>query len=148
MAVRTDVTIDFTVSPRIITIADPSTTISIQDLHDTLRTIEARIFNIVFLKTVSSGGKEDLGGGVAVGITLTMQNCKLAFAARGGPTTIQCTVSGGNLVAVDGNKAAIDAIEPTAFTQVIIAQSSSATSIDGADILAIVKDNQGLILAG
>lgn len=148
MAVRTDLTIDFAVSPRIITIADPSTTITIQDLHDTLRTIEAEVFNIVFLSVVSSGGKEDLGGGVSVGITLTMQNAVLAFAARGGPTTIQCVVSGGNLVAVDAVSVAIDAIEPTAFTQVIIAQSSSATSIDAADILAIVRDNQGLILAG
>lgn len=148
MVVRTDITVDFDVSPRVITVALPSVALLIQDLHDTLRTIEARVENMDDLKLVSSGGKEDLGGGAAVGITLTMQNARLAFEARPGPSTIQCVVSGGNLVAVDALAVAIAAIEPTAFTQVVIAQSSSPTSIDDPAILQTVRDNQGLIVAG
>jgi len=72
----------------------------------------------------------DLGGGVAVGITSTLQNAQLAFAARLGPTYIQCIVSGGNIVAVDANGDPISPIFPTAFTQVVIAASSSAVSTD------------------
>ena len=142
MTVRTDLTVNFAVSPRIVTIASPSTTVTIQDLHDTLRSIEAKIENLSFLKLISSAGKEDLGGGVKVGVTTTLQNTKLAFAARSGPSYIQCTISGGNLVAVDANGNSISSIEPTAFTQVILAQSSSATIIqDVADWTQTEKDN-------
>ena len=129
MGVRTDLTFDFTVSPRIITVDSPSTEITVQDLHDTLVTEEANIQNMTFLRLISSAGKEDLGGGTEVGITSTLQNAKLAFEARPGPTYVQCNVSGGNLVAVDANGASIDPIEATAFTQVVRTSSSSATLI-------------------
>jgi hypothetical protein len=42
--------------------------------------------------------------------------------------TIQCNVSGGNLVAVDDLGAELDPIFPTAFTQVVRTASSSATT--------------------
>ena len=129
MAVRTDVTVDFSVSPRIITVASPSTAITVQDLHDTLRTIEARLRNMDDPKLIASAGKEDLGGGLSVGITSTLQNAKLAFAARPGPTFVQCKVSGGNLVAVDDVGAVIDPIQTTAFTQVILFNSTQAALI-------------------
>lgn len=149
MAVRTDVTIDFSVSPRLIKIALPSTTITIQDLHDTLRTIEAEVFNMSFLKLINSAGKEPVGGGVLVGITATLQDALIEFAARPGPTTIQCTVSGGNLVAVDDLGATIDPISPTAFTQVVIAQSASATinlsdaAANATAVIGSVVESQG-----
>jgi len=131
MAVRTDITVDFTVAPRIITVAAPSVVLTIQDLYDTLRDIEKKPRNMSQLILVSAGGKEALGGGVQVGITLTLQNAKVAFAARAGPSFVQCTVSGGNLVAVDAVQAIIDPVQTTAFTQVVIAQSSSATIASG-----------------
>ncbi len=40
---------------------------------------------------------------------------------------VQCKVSGGNLVAVDGNGDPMSAIHPTAFTQIILTAASSAT---------------------
>jgi hypothetical protein len=76
---------------------------------------------------IESAGKEPLGGGSYVGITATLQNAKLAFEARPSPTFVACTVTGGNLVAVDANGDNMDPIEVTAFTQVTIAQSSSPT---------------------
>ena len=128
MAIRNDLSVNWEVSPRIITVAAPSTTITIQDLHDTCRDIEDNLpENQEFEHLIDSAGKEPLGGGSFVGITATLQNAKLAFEARSGPDFVACTVTGGNLVAVDTNGDNIDPIQVTAYTQVTVAQSSSPT---------------------
>lgn len=127
MVVRNDITVDWFASPRIITVAAPSTDITIQDLLDTCRELEDDITNTVYDPLASAAGKENLGGGIRVGITLTLQNAVLAFEARLGPTYTQCRVSGGNLVALDVNGDDISPIYPTAFTQVLTTASSSAT---------------------
>lgn len=87
MTVRTDITVDFAISPRIITVASPSVAVSVQDLHDTLVRIEDSILpgdnegpNNPGL--IESAGKEDLGSGVTVGITATLQDAQIAFQAR------------------------------------------------------------------
>ncbi len=130
MALRTDVTVDWSLSPRVITVASPSLTITIQDLDDTLRNLESKIHTgMQFGKLCDASGKNDLGGGTQTGITLTLQNAQLAFAARGGPTFVQCTITGGTLVAVDANQAFITAISTTAFTQVVIQLATSAALI-------------------
>lgn len=129
MTTRTDVTVDWSLSPRVITVADPSVSMTMQDLVDTLREIEDTVRGISELKLLDASGKQDLGGGVTVGITVALQNALLAFELRGGPSYIQCIADGGNLVAVDDMDAAISPISPTAFTQVVISQSSSATGI-------------------
>ena len=82
MVVRTDVTVDFLVSPRLIEVAAPSVEITIQDLYDTLREIEDEIQNLDDDFLISAGGKEPLGGGVLVGITSTLNNAQLLFEAR------------------------------------------------------------------
>ncbi len=132
MSVRNDVTVDWSTSPRIITVASPSVTISIQDLNDTLRNLEANIApGLQFSSLCIVTGKNDLGGGVLVGITLLLLNAALAFAARPGPTYTQCTVTGGNLIAQDVNGVRVTSISPTAFTQVVISQSTSAALLTG-----------------
>ena len=157
MTVRNDITVDFSASPRIITIAAPSDAVSIQDLHDTLRTIEDEPANMAYDILIRSAGKEDLGGGVAVGITATLQNAKLAFEARPGPTYEQCSITGGNLVAVDGNQATISPIEATAFTQIVLTASVAAAALSSitewtksekdelaADLQALADDVQAI----
>ena len=136
MAVRTDVVVDYNSSPRIITVLAPSTTITIQDLHDTLNTIDERPHNLSYPILSRSAGKQPLGGVVSVGITLSLLNAQLAFEARSGPSFVACVVSGGNLVAFDDMDAVTDPISPTAFTQVTISQSSSATivGVGGSDV--------------
>lgn len=130
MAIRNDISVNWEVSPRIITIAAPSTSILIQDLHDTVRDIEDNLpLSQEFDHLIDSAGKESLGGGAFVGITATLQNAKLAFEARPGPSFVSCLVSGGNLVAVDENGDNIDPIQVTDYTQVTISQSSSPTII-------------------
>ena len=127
MTIRTDVSVDWERSPRVITVAAPSTEITIQDLVDTCRYYEELLVNIDDPHLINAAGKEFLGGTTYVGITATLQNAVLAFEARGGPTWILCTISGGNLVAVDSDGNNIDPRLPTAYTSIDRTASASAT---------------------
>jgi len=137
VAFRSDISVDFDVSPRIITVASPSVTLAIQDLVDTLRIIEASLLNLDNPALLKAEGKSDLGGGKFVGITATLLDAKIAFEARPGPTFVRCTVTDGNIVAVDGASLIIDEIEVTAFTQVLVEKSTSpALIISGSGVTA------------
>ena len=211
MTFRSDISVDWFQLPRIITVASPSTELTIQDLHDTLRRLEERFGEgLAHPHIINTAGKEALGGGVTVGLTMTLRNARLAFQGRKASTSTgtvttadttgktltdsaatfttagvvpgasiinktdgsRCTVlrvlsqtqlrtdvlgdgvdnrfdvsdayevqnvtqvevSGGNLVAVDGVGASINAILPTVGTQVVRTSSSSATLQELADI--------------
>jgi hypothetical protein len=132
MAVRYDISVDFSASPRIVTVAAPSTEINLQDLYDTLRTIEASALGILYPMLLNAAGKQVLGGGALVGMTLTLRNALLAFEARTGPTWVLCQVSGGNLVAVDAIGAPLSSpLQPTAYTYAVATQSTSASLLSG-----------------
>lgn len=129
MAVRNDFTMDWDASPRVITVDAPSTEVIIQDLHDTCRFLESERSAMDNPPLIDTAGLESLGGGTQVGLTSTLQNALLAFEARSGPTYTQCSVSGGNVVALDGSDVPFATpIHPTAFTQVVVTASSSATT--------------------
>ena len=210
MAVRDDIYVIESVSPRLIVVKYPSTEITVQDLLDTLRNWEADIMNLDADKIVQAAGKDDLGGGIKVGITITLLNAKLMFETRAAPITTgtttsydpngelltdtnatfisdgvypgctawnqttqematikevlsetqlrmfplsggtsgewnigdaysiypneQCSVTGGNLVAVDVNGNPIEPIAPSANVQVVRTSSSSATLQELKDI--------------
>lgn len=135
MAVRTDITINYGVSPRIITVgnccgcATPSLAVLIQDLHDTIRTIEATPFAMAFPRIIDSAGKEAVGNCLFVGITSTLQNAQLEFIDRCGPCFVQATVRGGNLVALDNCCCELFPIIASDFTHVTISQAVSAVQI-------------------
>ncbi len=208
MTTRNDIAVEYNSSPRIAEIAQPSAEIVMQDVVDTLRKHEDSFQGMGFKKLLNASGKEDLGGGVQVGITVALQNTKIAFAGRttpaqtgtvtGSPASpiigrqiiqdtaatfitnnvnrgslvvnftdnsiadvisvdsetqlttrtlvngigntfdnldvyhvfniTQVSATGGNLTAVDGSQATIPSVLPTAFTQVLITASSSATT--------------------
>lgn len=129
MTVRTDLIVDWSLSPRVITVEAPSTEITIQDLHHTCRWLEAEPVAMDNKPLIDSSGLEALGGGTSVGITSTLQNALVAFEARPGLSYIQCSISGGNVVAIDNDGTYFKTpIHPTAFTQVVITASSSATT--------------------
>jgi len=88
VAERDDLIVDWTLSPRIVTIESPSDEITLQDLHDTLRFQEAVNTSLDDTHLIESAGKEPLGGGVLVGITSTLQNSQVAFESR---TTSICS---------------------------------------------------------
>jgi hypothetical protein len=121
------ISIDFISSPRIITVLAPETSITMQELVNSVRDIEDELLDLEYDHILDASGKENLGGGVYVGVSVTLRNAKLAFEARTGPGYTQCNATGGNLVAVDEYGAVMAAIQPTGFTQVILTLSSSAT---------------------
>ena len=92
MTVRTDIEVSWEDSPRIIQVLAPSTELTIQDLVDTCRFLENRVINMDDPALISAAGKEALGGGVTVGITATLQNAQVQFAARSVPAEMgACT---------------------------------------------------------
>jgi hypothetical protein len=127
MAIRSDISVDWEGSPRVLTVAAPSVEVTIQDLVDTCRYYEELLVNIDSPHLVNAAGKEFLGGTTYVGITATLQNAVLAFEARGGPGWTLCTIAGGNLVAVDEDGVSIDPRLPTAYVSVDRTASASAT---------------------
>jgi hypothetical protein len=108
MAERSDITTDWSESPRIIEVAAPSADIILQDLHDTCRSDVKQpgeggdtLDNMDDEQIIDSAGKEDLGGGVLVGITSTLQNAQVAFESRITPTssgTVTTTNAAGTLL--------------------------------------------------
>lgn len=121
-------TLTFFKYERVIQVDAPQTSATIQDLLNQIRVYEENLNNLDYGHIANAYGKQALGGGTYVGITMELINdWRISFEARTGPDTILCTVSGGNLVAI--NQYANNPIKPTAFTQVNIAQSTSPTLI-------------------
>ena len=113
---------------KVIQVDDPQTALTIQDVHDQIRNYEAELINLDLATIANAYGKQPLGGGAYVGITLELINdWRIAFEARPGPDTILCMISGGNLVAI--NQYNNNPIKPTAYTQVVIAQATSPSII-------------------
>jgi hypothetical protein len=134
MAFRDDVSIDWIPSPRIITVASPATTITIQDLSDTIRVLEGdRIWAMTRPYILDNEGKFDLGAKLT-GISLRLVNAKLAFEARPGPTWAECTVTGGNLASVDDLGASQWPIEPTNYVNATFESDTSAALLKSEEI--------------
>lgn len=74
--------IDWERSPRIIIVDAPDTEISAQQIVDICRDAEDDVENSSYARLVEASGKEPLGGGTTVGITVEMQNAKIGFADR------------------------------------------------------------------
>jgi len=105
MSIRTDVTINWELSPRIIKVAAPSVELTVQDMVDTLRSLEHQpqagfdVFSHEYI--VDAAGKEELGGGVQVGITATLRDARLAYEARTTPAETGTATSTGTNILVD-----------------------------------------------
>jgi len=121
-------TLTFLKYDKVIQVDAPQVEVTIQDLINQIRDYEDELENMDIEKIADAYGKQPLGTNEFIGITLVLVNdWRIAFEARPGPDTVTCYVRGGNLVAeniYDNNP-----IKPTAFTQVVIAQSSSPTII-------------------
>ena len=131
MTFRSDITVDWSVSPRIITVASPSVELLIQDLIDTLRDLEDDIVNMGYKAIVRATGKQSLTSDLLVGITCTLLNARLAFGDRAGPSFIRCDIKGGNLLAVDSDDLFVEVIEVTDFTQIVYDLSPTPTQVVG-----------------
>lgn len=79
MTTRTDIAFDYAVSPRIAVVANTSDDLIMQDYVDTVRPAEDDFQAMSYPYLINASGKEDLGGGVLVAITVEEQDMKLAF---------------------------------------------------------------------
>lgn len=137
MAFRADISINWPTSPRIVTVASPSTSVSIQDLVDTLRTHEAYIGNLDDKKIIDAYGKISLGGVLSTSVTLVLRNALLEFAARPPGPWVLCMVTGGNLVAKDINGVILpSAMQPSAYVYPIVALSTDGSLLEGSGVTA------------
>ena len=123
-------TLEFNFQTQTILVKSPDTSVTIQELITKIRDEEENIRGINYPQIANAGGKDALSGVEQVGITLTLINeWRLQFEDRLGPSYVSCFVSGGNLVAV--NSFTNNPIKPSAFTQVQIRQSQAPTLLAG-----------------
>jgi len=102
--------------------------VTVQELLNAIRVFEASVQGIDEDQIASAAGKEDLGGGTKVGITLTLLNgWRVKFEDRAGPDWIVCNISGGNLVSVDSDNVSQFPIAPAPYVTATLTASASAT---------------------
>ncbi len=120
-------TLLFDFPSQIITVPLPDITLDLQYLINSIRDAEDDLTpGMSYAKIADAFGKQDLGGGVKVGITVVLLNgWRVMFAARPGPDTISVSITGGNFV----GEAGANPVAPSLYTQVTTTQSSSATII-------------------
>lgn len=109
-----------------IKVTSPQTTVLIQDLLNACRLEEASDVGIADSKIASAAGKEVLGAGVQVGITLTLlENWQLEFWAG----NYTATVTGGNIVADSGDPVAYVVGGPQ--VEITLSAAATITTVDG-----------------
>jgi hypothetical protein len=133
MTVRTDIVVDPSRSPRIVTVLAPETELTVQDLHDTLRAWEDSEEGVTFDVIVESAGKEELGGGVRVGVTTTLQNALVEFEPRNtvAETGTATTGDGAGLVLIDTAAAFLSTV--TIGAHVLNATTGASSSVRDID---------------
>lgn len=119
--------LQFDFPAKIINVPLPDVTVELQFLLNSIRDAEDDITpGMSYPKIADAFGKQDLGGGVLVGITVVLlDGWRVKFADRPGPTTVSCSITGGNFV----GEAGANPVAPSTYTQVTTQQSSSATII-------------------
>src|SRR3990172_5524973 len=140
-------TISFLKYDRVILVENPveGTEVTCQELINAIRDYEDELSFMDYGHIANAYGKQPLGGGSFVGITLELiNNWRIQFESPGAPPTITVYVRGGNLVAT--NDYANNPIKASDYVTVIIAQSSSPTIItppEDLNLLYLVESLRG-----
>lgn len=114
------IVVDF--AAELIEVTSPTVDILVQDLINAVREAEASERGIVYEQIARASGKEDLGGGVTVGISLELLgNWQVHFWAG----NYIAKIAGGNLVGGPGG----DPVAYTAGVQVLLIQSAASTIV-------------------
>uniref|UniRef100_A0A6M3L8Y7 Uncharacterized protein n=1 Tax=viral metagenome TaxID=1070528 RepID=A0A6M3L8Y7_9ZZZZ len=131
---------------QLITVSDDI--VSIQNLLNTIRDWENKQENMDCPQVAEAAGKQVLSETSSVGVTLTLLNWKVSFGDR--PSPVVCSITDGNLVAVDETGTPMSPIEASTNVTVMVAQSSSATMIQSAEIDSIKETVEAnpAVLAG
>lgn len=134
----------FDFDEEIIDITSPQTEVDVQELIDAIRTAEAGELGIQYDKIADASGKESLGEGVSVGITVELLgDWQLRFWSG----SYIAKIAGGNLVGGPSG----DPIAYSAGVQVLLIQSAASTIVEtGGSALTETESNQlmGLPAAG
>lgn len=110
---------DFT--NKLIEVLNPQTDVDVQDLYDACREAEASLIGIQYDKIVNASGKESLGSGVSIGLTIELLDWQLRFWDG----NYMAKITGGNLVGGVGG----DPVAYTAGVQVLLIQSAASTVV-------------------
>ena len=135
--------IQFNKSDKLIVVTSGQITVTIQELIDEVRDVEDNVVNMELDQIANATGKQDLGGGTAVGITFELiNNWRIAFSGWQGPDEKPVFVTGGNLVATnDFNNNPIAASgSPNTYVTVQQSTSPSIAGVTAAEIAAAVWD--------
>lgn len=118
--------IEFDHANKLINITSPQDTLSCQDLIDAIRTEEASERGIAYPQIATASGKESLGGGVYVGMTI---NLIPTWQVKWWEGNYIAKIFGGNLVGgIDG-----DPVAYSAGVQVLLVQSAASTIVVTSD---------------
>lgn len=114
--------IEFDHTNHLIHITSPQNTLSCQELIDAIRTEEASETGIAYPQIATASGKEDLGSGVSVGMTVNLvEPWQVKFWAG----NYIAKIAGGNLVGgLSG-----DPVAYSAGVQVLLVQSAASTIV-------------------
>lgn len=133
MSVRDDISIDWTQSPRVITLVSPAVYIGMLDLYQTLRWLERQPYNLEKDSIVNGFGQFYLDPTQEYGRIVQLQNAVFQFEARGGPLWVDCTIEA-NLTAVDDVGVPITTYQTTPYVNIIQYLDASAVLIQSGTI--------------
>jgi len=112
------------------------TSIALQEVYDTAHDAMAEIQNMDNARIASASGQEDLGGGLATGLTVRMLNgWRVKAADRGGPGFVRVSIDGGNLVTSAANGPdPNDPLAPADYVTYSLSKAASSTETTQAKI--------------
>lgn len=134
-------TVTFHPATKLIRVPAPDTEITVQELVDQIADYLDDPQNLDLTWFAEFGGKVSLGGVPEVFsevILILLDDWRIEFEARGGPTYESCVIRGGTLVA--SNSFNNNPVNPTAFTQVQVRQSISGTLLDAEEMRKILRN--------
>ena len=114
--------ITFDHTQHLINITSPQDTLTCQDLINAIRDEEASITGIWYPQIAKASGKEDLGAGVEIGITVELVS---PWQVKFWSGNYIAKISGGNLVGGLGG----DPVAYSAGVQVLLVQSAASTIV-------------------
>lgn len=115
---------------RVITILYPTERVTCQEIYDAIRVFEQDPENLDLPTIAIASGKEPLGGGLYIGITLKLIGWKLKFEERPGPQWTSCEVAGGNFLALNENGEFVNPIVASDHVSVVKTSAVSAAIIE------------------
>lgn len=126
--------ITFDHTAHLINITSPQDSLSCQDLIDAIRAEEATALGIIEDQIATASGKEDLGAGVEVGITVALIS---PWQVKFWEGNYIAKIAGGNLVGGISD----DPVAYSAGVQVLLVQSAASTIVTEGGSVPTASEN-------